>query len=100
MGQTVIIRDHVAVGDVLLVTTDRSFTGQDGQSMTPDTPGSAVPGMLAESLFDLDIGIDHVYVLQNTVTIRRSRPWDEAAQAESLDVISAFLRHYDDSEEE
>ncbi len=100
MGQTVIIRDHVAVGDVLLVTTDRSFTGQDGQSMTPDSPGTAVPGFLAEGLFDLDIGIDHLYVLQNTVTIRRSRPWDSEARGESLDVISAFLRHYDESEEE
>ena len=84
MGQTVIIRDHVAVGDVLVVTTDRSFTGQDGQSMTPDSPGSAVPGLLAESLFDLDIGIDHLYVLQNTVTIRRSRPWDERSTRREL----------------
>jgi hypothetical protein len=100
MGQTVIIRDHVAVGDVLVVTTDRSFTGQDGQSMTPDVPGTAVPGLLAESLFDLDVGIDHVYVLQNTVTLRRSGSWDDATRGKSTDVISAFLRHYDDSEEE
>ena len=99
MGQTVIIRDHVTVGEVLVVTTDRSFTGQDGQTITPDSPGSAVPGALAESLFQLEVGIEHVYVLQNTITIRRSEPWDEDAAARVLEVTTLFLRHYEDSEE-
>lgn len=98
MGQTVIIRDHVVMGEVLLVTTDRSFTGQDGQTITPESPGSAVPALLAARLFDLDLGIDHVYVLQNTVTIRRPDPWDVDAVASALEVISDFLRHYEDSE--
>jgi hypothetical protein len=100
VGQTVIIRDHVVMGEVLLVTTDRSFTGQDGQAITPASPGDAVPQLLAEDLFDLDLGVDHVYVLQNTVTIRRGDPWDQAAIDRCLEVISAFLRHYEGSEEE
>ncbi len=100
VGQTVIIRDQVVMGGVLLVTTDRSFTGQDGQAITPESPGSAVPALLAGALFDLDLGIDHVYVLQNTVTIRRPDPWDEDAVAGALEAISDFLRHYEDAAEE
>jgi hypothetical protein len=100
VGQTVIIRDHVVMGEVLLVTTDRSFTGQDGHAITPESPGDAVPQLLADDLFDLGIGIDHVYVLQNTVTIRRGVPWDQAVIDQTLDVISAFLRHYEGSEVE
>ncbi len=97
MGQTVFIRDHVVMGEVLLVTTDRSFTGQDGQAITTDSPGNAVPALLGAGLFDLDLGIDHVYVLQNTVTIRRPDPWDDEAVTRARDVISDFLRHYEGS---
>ena len=31
MGQTVIINEVTVLGDVLLLDTDRSFTGQDGR---------------------------------------------------------------------
>ena len=101
MGQTVAIRDSVTMGDVLLVSTDRSFTGQDGQSITGDAPGDAVPGLLATELLGLDIGIDHVYVQQNTISLRRPGGWDSESVAKSLEVTSSFLRHYsDDGEEE
>jgi len=96
MGQTVVIRDSVTMGDVLLVSTDRSFTGQDGQSLTPDSPGDAVPGLLANEMFGLDLGIDHVYVQQNTISLRRPGGWDPDAVDQALDVASTFLRHYPD----
>ena len=100
MGQTVAIRDNVIMGEVLLISTDRSFTGQDGQSITADSPGDAVPGLLASELFGLDIGIDHVYVQQNTISLRRPDGWDPEAVTKSLDVTSSFLRHYPDTSEE
>ncbi|MEX1125747.1 MAG: hypothetical protein WD895_06920 [Acidimicrobiia bacterium] len=100
MGQTVVIRDSVTMEDVLLISTDRSFTGQDGQAITPDSPGQAVPGLLAEKLFDLDLGIDHVYVLQNMISVRRPGGWDSETVAQTLDVTSSFLRHYPDVDEE
>lgn len=84
---------------VLVIDTDRSFTGQDGHVITPSSPGEAVPGMLADSLFALDLGIDHVYVLQNTVTVRRPAGWDEEATALVTDVTRSFLRYYSDEEE-
>lgn len=100
MGQTVVIRDSVTIGDVLLMSTDRSLTGQDGQAITPDSSREAVPGLLADKLFGLDIGIDYFYVLQNTISIRRPGGWDPEAVARALEVTSSFLRHYPDTDEE
>jgi hypothetical protein len=98
MGQTVVIRDSVTMGDVLLVSTDRSFTGQDGQSISADSAGEAVPGLLGEELFGLGLEIDHVYVQQNTISVRRPAGWDPESVAQALDVITSFLRHYPDPE--
>lgn len=100
MGQDVVIKDTVTMGDVLLVDTDRSFTGQDGHVMTPGSPGEAVPGLLADRLFALDLGIDHVFVLQNTVSVRRPGGWDEDSTAQVTEVTGSFLRYYPDDEEE
>lgn len=100
MGQDVVINDTVTMGDVLLIATDRSFTGQDGHVITPDSGSDAVPGILADRLFALDLGIDHVYVLQNTVTVRRPGGWDEENTAQVTEVTGSFLRYYPDDEEE
>ncbi|HEY6635279.1 MAG TPA: hypothetical protein VI141_06665 [Acidimicrobiia bacterium] len=98
MGQTVVIRDSVIMGDVLVVSTDRSFTGQDGHAMAPDTPGEAVPGQLGEDLFGLGLDIDHVYVQQNTISVRRPAGWDSGSVDPALEAIASFLRHYPDPE--
>lgn len=98
MGQDVAIKDTVEMGDVLIIDTDRSFTGQDGHTMTPNSDGDGVPGMLASRLFGLDIGIDHVFVLQNTITVRRPGGWDEDHAGSVSDVTHTFLRFYDEEE--
>jgi len=82
------------MGDLLLIDTDRSLTGQDGHAINPDHPGAAVPGRLAERLFDLGVGIDHVYVLQNTVSVRKPGGWDEATTSLVKDETEGFLRFY------
>ncbi len=98
MGQDIEIRDITTVGDVLLIDTDRSFTGQDGEAISPGETREGVPGILASRLFDLDLGIDHVYVLQNQVTVRRPTGWDEATRGEVANVTRYFLRYYPDAE--
>lgn len=98
MGQTVEINHTVQLEDLLIIDTDRSFTGQDGQAISPDSPGEAVPGDLAERLFSLDIGVDHVFVLQNIITVRRPGGWDEDSADMATDVTASFLRHYDEDE--
>jgi hypothetical protein len=96
MGQNVEIKESVTMGDVLLIDTDRSFTGQDGHIITPQSERYGVPGVLAGRLFDLDIGINHIYVLQNTFTVRREGGWDQDAADEVARVTESFLRYYPD----
>jgi hypothetical protein len=62
MGQTIQIWDANVVADMLLVSTDRSLTGQDGETYTPDDPTSSeaiFPVQLASRLFQADPSIDH-----------------------------------------
>jgi hypothetical protein len=99
MGQDVNIKDTVTMGDVLVIDTDRSFTGQDGHAITPDSDRHGVPGRLADKLFGLDLGIDYVFVLQNTVTVRREGSWDEDSAGLVTDVTGSFLRFYPEEEE-
>ncbi len=98
MGQTVQIKSSVAVGDVLVLDTDRSFTGQDGESAAPGVPGGGVPGILSAELFGLGIGIDHVFVQQNAVTVRRPGGWDAESAERVVGVTASFLRFYDEEE--
>lgn len=88
------------MGDVLVIDTDRSFTGQDGHMITPESERYGVPGELAERLFSLDPGIDYIFVLQNIVTVRRSGGWDEETAARVADIAGSFLRFYPDAEGE
>lgn len=99
MGQNVSIKSSVSLGEVFLIDTDRSITGQDGHVITPDSVTTGVPGRLAERLFALDLGIDHVYVLQNAITVRRPGGWDEDSAGLVTDVTESFLRYYPDEEE-
>lgn len=98
MGQTVEIRAVNAVGDVMMVDTDRSFTGQDGATITPGSSRSGVPGLLADRLFGLRLGIDYVFVQQNQVTVRRTGGWDDGSKEKVGEVTRYFLRHYDEEE--
>lgn len=98
MGQSVEIRNTVTMGDVLMLDTDRSFTGQDGQAIGQDLDGEGVPGVLAQRLFGLGLGIDHVWVLQNTVTVRRPGGWDEDTATAVTETTHSFLRFYERQE--
>lgn len=98
MGQTIEIWDADVVGDVLLVSTDRSLTGQDGETYMPGhpiEPGATFPAHLAARLFESDPGIDHVYVMSNVLSVRRREEWDDASVAAARDVVSSFFRFYE-----
>lgn len=98
MGQTIGIVDQSQVDDVLMVNADRSFSGQDGEtySSAPDNP-TTFPGQLAVRLFEADPSINHIYVMSNTVALRRTGGWDDASTSTATDTISSFFRFYPDS---
>ena len=99
MGQTIEIWDANVIADVLLVSTDRSLTGQDGETYRPgdSVESDAIfPAQLAALLFQSDPAIDHVYVMSNVLSIRRWGGWDDASVASTRDVVASFFLFYED----
>ncbi len=99
MGQTIEIKRMTPVGRVLVVDTDRSLSGQDGESFTgKQTAGQldTFPARLAVRLIEADAEVDYVYVMSNTVSIRRRTDWDDATMAAAADVVAEFFRVYPD----
>jgi hypothetical protein len=107
LGQLIEIDQVVQLGDVLLISTDRSLSGQDGETYRPiidvgsdDVASSEVgdnptfPAKLSVRLFESDPKIEHVYVMSNTVSIGRTGGWDETAIEGARQVVSTFFRFY------
>jgi ferredoxin--NADP+ reductase len=83
------------MGQVALFSTDRSITGQDGVTVgRGESLGGDPPHDLARRLFDADDAIDHVHVLSNTVSVRRSQSWDDMTVDRARDVIANLFIHY------
>jgi len=100
MGQTIEIDEAVQLGDTLLVSTDRSFTGQDGAAYVPGgiTDANPIfPAQLAQRLFKADPKVNHVYVMSNTLSIRRAGGWDDPSIDLAKQTISNFFRFYQDT---
>ncbi len=83
------------MGEVALFSTDRSITGQDGLEFGIRPEADGPPSELAQRLFDEVENVNHVYVLSNTVSVRRSTPWDEKALEEASEVIAGLFVHYE-----
>lgn len=98
MGQTIEINGSRRVGDVVIIDTDRSLSGQDAESYTPGhtTESTTFPARLAERLFEADPNIDRVHVLSNAISIQRAEGWTEEAEGIVADVVIAFFRFYPD----
>ncbi len=96
MGQTIQINRTDVVGDVVVVDTDRSLTGQDGRRFDgpPDDQTSAA--RLAARIFEEIPGVDHVYVMSNTVTVRRKGGWDTETVDRLATLVAGFFRFYRD----
>ncbi len=98
MGQTIEINKAKTVGEVLVIDSDRSIAGQDGVSYVSAIGASrstGIPAVLATRLFEADPEIDHVFVMSNTVSIRRRRPWNEESVSAATRVVSRLFNFYD-----
>lgn len=98
MGQTIEINGSRRVGNVLVIDTDRSLAGQDGEAYTPGYTAASdtFPARLAERLFKADADIDRVFVMSNAVTVSRASEWTGEAQKAAEDVVVRFFRFYED----
>ncbi len=98
MGQTIEINGSRSIGDVLVIDTNRSLAGQDGEAYTPGytTTSTTFPARLAERLFEADADIDRVHVMSNAVSVTRSGGWTPEAESSIHDVVTRFFRFYPD----
>jgi hypothetical protein len=104
MGQTIEINRTALVGNTLVVDTDRSLAGQDGESYNgPESArrvveharrAAAFPARLALRIFEEIPGVDHVHVMSNVVTLRRPEGWSEETIDRARELISGFFRFY------
>lgn len=96
MGQTIQINRTDVLGDVVVVDTDRTLTGQDGQGFDGPTDDDGTAARLAGRIFEEVPGVDHVYVMSNTITVLRAGGWDEETVSRLSELVSQFFRFYPD----
>ena len=95
MGQRIVLRGSTVIGDVAVFDTDRTISGQDGESFSSveaARDGISFSARLAERLFESDEAIDSVFVQSNAVTVRRAGGWDGTDAAGG--VIEGFFEFY------
>lgn len=100
MGQAIKVTSAVVVADVVMFDTDRSLSGQDGEtyaSADAARAGSTFPAELAERLFETDPAIAHVFVYSNVISVKRTKAWDDAAVADSRQVVENFFIVYEEN---
>jgi hypothetical protein len=99
MGQTIEVKS-VVLGDVAVFDTDRTMTGQDGlgfDSIAAARSDTTTAARLASALFEGEDSIDHVFVLSNQVTVRRSGGWNDEIAAGAAETIRDFFIFYDEN---
>lgn len=97
MGQRVEIESSKIVDDSVIVTTDRNFTGADGEGYaSADEAGESdtFGARLAEGVFGSDDAVARVFVSSNVVVIRREGGWNADAVSDVSSTIRDFFLHY------
>ncbi len=98
MGQPIEVAEPTVLDAVAVFDTDRSLSGQDGESFVPrQGAGDTFPAELASRIFSADPAADHVFVFSNTVSIRRRDGWDDASLASMHRLITDFFVFYDEN---
>jgi hypothetical protein len=95
VGQRIKVDGTRVIDDSIVISTDRSLTGTDGEgydSSEAAAAASTFPAKLAVELFESDDALTRVYVSQNVVVATRADGWpDEAADSAKRVVEELFL---------
>ena len=97
MGQRIEIDSRRVVDDAMIVTTNRTLTGTDGEgydSADEASEAESFGAKLATDLFESDDSISRVYVTSNVVIIAKGTGWSDASADAATGVISEFFLHY------
>ena len=99
MGQLIEV-EHLLLGNVAIFDTDRSLSGQDGETFTDaDDAGESetYPGLVAQGILNHDVGIKSVYVFSNTISVSHSSEWTDDRAAAVAEIIRNSLVHYEEN---
>jgi ferredoxin--NADP+ reductase len=94
MGQKISV-SAIPIGNIALFDLDRSLTGQDGMTFTSPPEGNMPPSILARRLWDTDGELESVYVLSNSVTVRRGSDWTTDAVETASEVIANLFVYWE-----
>lgn len=97
MGQRIEIDDVRVVDDSVIISTNRSLTGTDGEGYdaAQETDGVDTFGAkVAAELFASDGTVSRVFVESNVAVVARTGGWDEGAVASTKKVIEDFFLFY------
>ena len=95
MGQPIEVSEPIVAGDVLVLDTNRSISGQDGAGFArDDDPIDSAPGVLAARIFERDDSVDHVFVASAQVVARRPGGWDSESIEAVTHVVAGFFVFY------
>lgn len=97
IGQRIEIENAIVVDDSIIVSTDRSLTGTDGEgfgSATEAGTASTFGAKIALDLFEADDAIDRVFVASNVIVVKRGPGWDQVASEATQKVIEEFFLFY------
>ena len=90
--------EQIRLGEVVIFDTDRSLSGQEGETF-PDAEAAAsadtFPARLAVDLFAARPEITSVYVYSNTISVRGPGEWSNEAADACEGAIRNCLVHYD-----
>jgi hypothetical protein len=97
VGQRIEIDNAVIVDDSIIVSTDRSLTGTDGEGYASAAEAGEVStfgGRIAVDLFEADDAIERVFVASNVIVAKRKAGWDDTASRATQNVIEEFFLFY------
>jgi hypothetical protein len=99
VGQQIEIKSSVVLGDVLVIDTDRSLTGQNGEAFgqASEAVGSTLGAKLANVMFALLPGTDHVFTASNTLSVRSTDVWTDEAVDAANGAVRNFFTYWSDN---
>lgn len=99
MGQEIKVLSTHTVEDVLVIDTNRTLGGQDGEGYEdPEAARAATtfPAQLSARLMDLDPRVNRVFTLSNTLTLRRQGGWAPVEVERVSASVADFFLFYGD----
>ena len=97
MGQRIEIESTRVIDDSIVVTTNRSLTGTDGEGFEAFEATEGVDtfgAKLAAELFEADESLARIWVNSNVIVVKRRDGWDDSSSSTVSKVIEDFFLFY------